>query len=275
MDPSFSTFFLGALCREPPFCDSVATPLFQCGHRVTRASRRRSGVLRRSAIRPTSPGRLPSISPSRPTCRTVPGEIAGALGEDGVRTEFVLLDDLAARLQDLGAAPGGDDRLGADRRRALLSRLVGSGARPARRLRPLRQSRRPRRISPRTSSPASRSPPPPASPYPPTRLMEGETESPALGMSEPPAGPLFVKPNTLGAKIGIFRRQFLRDGGGGEPTAPGAFLTALPRPGAESSRSSRATTSAASFIDCGGDFADQLGVERIAKNPTSETGGRS
>ena len=28
-----------------------------------------------------------------------------------------------------------------------------------------------------------------------------------------------------------------------------------------------------SFMELGGDFADQLGIERIVKNPASETGG--
>ena len=46
---------------------------------------------------------------------------------------------------------------------------------------------------------------------PPTRLMEGDKEIAALGDWTRASGRLFVKPNTLGAKIGIFADSLCRD----------------------------------------------------------------
>ena len=77
---------------------------------------------------------------------------------------------------------------------------------------------------------------------PPTLLMEGESEIAALGRWPGAAGPLFVKPNTLGAKIGIFRGQPLRKPRGGEGTRRDASGAAIAT-GRSSSRSSTATTS--------------------------------
>ncbi|MGA8447158.1 MAG: hypothetical protein WB766_18490, partial [Roseiarcus sp.] len=48
-------------------------------------------------------------------------------------------------------------------------------------------------------------------PVPPTSLMEGNKEFAALGDWATASGPLFVKPNALGAKIGIFADSLCRD----------------------------------------------------------------
>jgi D-alanine-D-alanine ligase-like ATP-grasp enzyme len=106
---------------------------------------------------------------------------------------------------------------------------------------------------------------------PPTRLMDGESEIAALGLWPSGSGPLFVKPNTLGAKIGIFAdslcanfseaairarrvRDRYRDHALVQPFVEGDDVRV-------------------SFLELGGELADQLGVERIAKDPASETGG--
>ena len=107
---------------------------------------------------------------------------------------------------------------------------------------------------------------------PPTRLMEGDERNRQRSDRMPQAGPLFVKPNTLGAKIGIFADSLCADAKRRRSTAPGASGTATAT-ARSSSRSSRATTSGRASSICGGAFADQIGVERIAKNPASETGG--
>ena len=106
---------------------------------------------------------------------------------------------------------------------------------------------------------------------PPTRLMEGESEIAALGDWPKPAGPLFVKPNTLGAKIGIFADSLCRDRSEANDRAHRIWERyrdrALIQPFVEGD------DVRVSFMDLGGEFADQLGVERIVKDPASETGG--
>ena len=105
---------------------------------------------------------------------------------------------------------------------------------------------------------------------PATRLLEGGEEIARLG--EPgQSGPFFVKPNRLGAKIGIFadsrcaslsearersERIWARYGDRAlvQPYVDGADVRV-------------------SFLDLGGAFVDQLGIERLAKDPNSETGG--
>jgi D-alanine-D-alanine ligase len=106
---------------------------------------------------------------------------------------------------------------------------------------------------------------------PPTRLMEGEIEIATLGDWTRVSSPLFVKPNTLGAKIGIFADSLCRD----QPEAAnrahriwGRYRDrALVQPFVEGD------DVRVSFIDLGGEFADQLGVERIVKDSASEAGG--
>ncbi len=194
------------------------------------------------------------------------GEIADALGEDGLQAEFVPLDDAPARLREL--APHRDETIvwaltdGVRfYRGASVPALVrlegfarfGSPATAAH----LAQDKF---ASLALASAAGLA-------VPPTRLMEGGNEIASLG-PQPQEGPLFVKPNTLGAKIGILPTASARPGTR-QSTGPAASGTAI----ATAPSSSRSSDVRASFMDCGGAFADQLGVERIAKNPASETGG--
>jgi D-alanine-D-alanine ligase-like ATP-grasp enzyme len=106
---------------------------------------------------------------------------------------------------------------------------------------------------------------------PPTRLMEGDTEVAALGDWSKPGGPLFVKPNTLGAKIGIFADSLCRDRLEANDRARRIWERyrdrALIQPFVDGD------DVRVSFMDLGGELADQLGVERIVKDPASETGG--
>ena len=106
---------------------------------------------------------------------------------------------------------------------------------------------------------------------PPTLLVEGESEIAALGRWPSASGPLFVKPNTLGAKIGIFADSLCRSLAEAKDRARRIQDRyrdrALIQPFVEGD------DVRVSFIELGGDFADQLGVERIVKNPASEAGG--
>jgi D-alanine-D-alanine ligase len=106
---------------------------------------------------------------------------------------------------------------------------------------------------------------------PPTRLMEGADEIAALG--DWPAGeaPLFVKPNTLGAKIGIFADS--RCANLSQARERAARLWERYRDRALIQPFVAGDDVRVSFMDTGGDFADQLGVEQLAKNPASETAG--
>ena len=197
------------------------------------------------------------------------GDIAGALGEDGLEAKFVPLDELPARLRDL--APRREetivwaltDGMRFYRGSAVpaLARLegfarFGSPATAAH----LAQDKF---ASLALASAAGLA-------VPPTRLMEGDKEIASLG-SQPKAGPLFVKPNTLGAKIGIFADSLCASEEDAFDRARRIWDRyrdrALIQPFVEGD------DVRASFIDCGGAFADQIGVERIARNPASETGG--
>ncbi len=106
---------------------------------------------------------------------------------------------------------------------------------------------------------------------PPTRLMEGENEIAALGDWTRASGPLFVKPNTLGAKIGIFADSLCRDRTEASDRAQRIWARyrdrALIQPFVEGD------DVRVSYMDLGGEFADQLGVERIVKDAASEAGG--
>jgi D-alanine-D-alanine ligase len=101
--------------------------------------------------------------------------------------------------------------------------------------------------------------------------MEGDGEIGALGDWRKATGPLFVKPNTLGAKIGIFADSLCNDGLEADDRARRIWERyrdrALIQPFVEGD------DVRVSFMDLGGEFADQLGVERITKDPGSETGG--
>jgi D-alanine-D-alanine ligase-like ATP-grasp enzyme len=106
---------------------------------------------------------------------------------------------------------------------------------------------------------------------PPTRLMEGDVEIAALGDWSSASGPLFVKPNTLGAKIGIFADSLCRDRLEANDRARRIWARyrdrALIQPFIDGD------DVRVSFMDLGGEFADQLGVERIVKDAASEAGG--
>jgi D-alanine-D-alanine ligase-like ATP-grasp enzyme len=106
---------------------------------------------------------------------------------------------------------------------------------------------------------------------PPTRLMEGDREIAAIGDWARVSGPLFVKPNTLGAKIGIFADSLCRDRPEANDRARRIWERyrdrALIQPFVDGD------DVRVSFMDLGGEFADQLGVERIVKDAASEAGG--
>ncbi len=105
---------------------------------------------------------------------------------------------------------------------------------------------------------------------PPTRLLEGGNEIARLG-DQPQTGALFVKPNALGAKIGIFADSLCV--GEAEAVDRARRIWDRYRDRAVIQPFVEGDDVRASFIDCGSSFADQIGVERIARNPASETGG--
>ena len=101
--------------------------------------------------------------------------------------------------------------------------------------------------------------------------MEGENEIAALGRWPGGTGPLFVKPNTLGAKIGIFADSLCQ--GFAEASERARRIQDRYRDRALIQPFIEGDDVRVSFMELGGDFADQLGIERIVKNPASETGG--
>ncbi len=107
-------------------------------------------------------------------------------------------------------------------------------------------------------------------PCPPTRLLEGGTVLAELGGALGP-GPFFVKPNTLGAKLGIFadsRCATLAEAGVRAARLWDRYADrAVVQPfvaGADVR---------VSFLDTGGTFRGQLGIHRLAADPRGETGG--
>jgi D-alanine-D-alanine ligase-like ATP-grasp enzyme len=198
------------------------------------------------------------------------GEIAAALARNGVEAEFVELDQLPQRLMAL-----------APRREETIVWTLNDGVRFYRgssvpalaRLEGFARFGSPAAAAhlcqDKFASLALASAA--GLPIAPTRLLEGETEIAALGDWSKSAEPLFVKPNTLGAKIGIFADSLCRDEPEAKDRARRIFERyrdrALIQPFVEGD------DVRASFIDLGGEFADQLGVERIVKDPASETSG--
>jgi D-alanine-D-alanine ligase-like ATP-grasp enzyme len=197
-------------------------------------------------------------------------EIADALVGDGIEARFMPLDDLSVRLRDL--SPRRDETIvwaltdGVRFYRGssvpALARLEGF----------------PRFGSPSTAAHLAQDKfaslalgSAAGLAVPPTRLMEGDNEIAALGDWPKPAGPLFVKPNTLGSKIGIFADSLCRSLAEAKDRARRIQDRyrdrALIQPFVEGD------DVRVSFIDLGGDLADQLGVERIVKNRASEAGG--
>jgi D-alanine-D-alanine ligase-like ATP-grasp enzyme len=197
-------------------------------------------------------------------------DIAGALGREGVAAEFVALDQLAKRLREL-----------APRREETIVWTLTDGVRfyrgssvPA-----LARSEGFARFgSPATAAHlcqdkfaslvlASAA----GLPVPPTRLMEGGEEIAVVGDWTGSSDRLFVKPNTLGAKIGIFADSLCRARSEANDRAKRIFERyrdrALVQPFVEGE------DVRVSFMDLGGEFADQLGVERIVKDAASEARG--
>jgi D-alanine-D-alanine ligase-like ATP-grasp enzyme len=105
----------------------------------------------------------------------------------------------------------------------------------------------------------------------PTRLLEAGVEIAALGNWPDRADALFVKPNTLGAKIGIFADS--RCATFGEATDRAARLWERYRDRALIQPFVSGDDVRVSFMDAGSGLVDQLGVERLVKDPASETGG--
>ena len=106
---------------------------------------------------------------------------------------------------------------------------------------------------------------------PPTQLMDGGEEIAALGDWPAAAAPLFVKPSTLGAKIGIFADSLCQTPR--EAVDRAKLIRSRYRDRALIQPFVEGDDVRVSFIDLGDDFADQLGVERIVKDPASETRG--
>jgi len=108
-------------------------------------------------------------------------------------------------------------------------------------------------------------------PIAPTKLIEGRVELANLGDWTTLSGPYFVKPNTLGAKIGIFgdsRCATLDEAlDRSERLWDRYHDRALIQPfiSGDDVR--------VSFMNTGGRFSTQLGIEQLAKDPRSETGG--
>jgi D-alanine-D-alanine ligase len=101
--------------------------------------------------------------------------------------------------------------------------------------------------------------------------MEGETEIAALGDFRATKAPYFVKPNTLGAKIGIFADS--RCASLEEARTRARRLWDRYRDRAVVQPFIEGDDVRVSFLDACGDFADQLGIDQLAKDPASETGG--
>jgi D-alanine-D-alanine ligase-like ATP-grasp enzyme len=109
-------------------------------------------------------------------------------------------------------------------------------------------------------------------PTPPTLLLDGEEVIAQSGsVNWERAGDIFVKPNTLGAKLGIFADSRC------EGLVPARALSRRIR----DRYADRAVVQPyiegddirVSFLDTGGSFRAQLGLFRLAKDPNSETGG--
>src|SRR5271165_603584 len=198
------------------------------------------------------------------------GDIAAALAADGLETEFVPLDELASRLSELSPRRGETivwaltDGVRFYRGSSVpaLAKLEGFarfGSPPT-----AAHLAQDKFASLALASAAGLA-------VPPTLLTEEEREIAALGSWAGASGPLFVKPNTLGAKIGIFADSLCQSFG--EATERAKRIRdrygdrALIQPFVEGD------DVRVSFLELGGDFDDELGVERIVKNPASETGG--
>ena len=196
-------------------------------------------------------------------------EIAQALAADGVAAEFVELDDLLQALQRPGFVAA----------EALLWNVTdgirfyrGSTVPALARLRGV-----PRYGSPATAQHicqdkflAGAAAQAAGLPCLPTLLLEGDETLGRAG-EWPDAGPFFVKPNTLGAKIGIFADS--RCTTLAEARALSARLWARYRDRAVVQPFVAGDDVRVSFLDTGGTLHEQIGIFRLLKNADSETGG--
>jgi hypothetical protein len=105
----------------------------------------------------------------------------------------------------------------------------------------------------------------------PTVLLEGRETVASLGSPDASGRALFVKPNTLGAKIGIFAGS--RCATMMEAREGAARLWDRYRDRAVVQPFVEGDDVRLSFMDVGGAFADQLGLAQLVKHPNSETGG--
>lgn len=105
---------------------------------------------------------------------------------------------------------------------------------------------------------------------PPTTLLDGRRI--VAGTAFPPdGGPFFVKPNTLGAKIGIFADSLCADEAA--VLAASGRLLARYRDRAVVQPYLAGDDVRVSFMDLGGALAPSLGIARLSKDPNSETAG--
>ncbi len=107
-------------------------------------------------------------------------------------------------------------------------------------------------------------------PSPPTKLFEGADELGQIG-AWPDSGPFFVKPNTLGAKIGIFADS--RGATMADARTLAGRLWDRYRDRAVVQPFVAGDDIRVSFMDTGRALRDQLGIFRLAKDGKSETGG--
>jgi len=105
----------------------------------------------------------------------------------------------------------------------------------------------------------------------PTSLLEAREVVARLGLLDEASRGLFVKPNTLGGKIGIFadsRCSTMREARDLAQRIWDRYRDrAVVQPFLDGD------DVRLSFMDVGGAFADQLGIARLVKHPDSETGG--
>jgi D-alanine-D-alanine ligase-like ATP-grasp enzyme len=196
-------------------------------------------------------------------------EIAGALGEAGLDAVFIELDGLVDALPDLMARRH-DTILWCQTDGIAYYR--GSAAPAVARLAGIRSYGSPPQAQHlcqdkfKSTALAAAA----GLPVPPTALAEGDRVVAGGAVLDGP-GPFFVKPNTLGAKIGIFGDSRAADAAGAlrlaarlhdryrdraviQPFIPGHDLRV-------------------SFMDVGRTLAPSLGIARLLKDPDSETGG--
>lgn len=196
-------------------------------------------------------------------------EISDALRADGVAVDFVELDGLPQTLQQPGIAPAESllwnltDGIRFYRGSSVpaLARLLGV----------------PRYGSPPTAqhicqdkflslSAAATA----GLPCPPTLLLEGAEQIARLG-AWPDSGPYFVKPNTLGAKLGIFADSRCADLPAAQELSRRLWRRYRDRTVVQPFIEGDDVR--VSFLETGGTLREQLGIFRLAKDARSETGG--